>query len=719
MNPSDERDVRIQKIGKIRDTGKNPFLDRCERTHNITEARKLNVGDNNINLAGRLVLKRSFGKLIFATIQDFYDRIQISLNKKNIDEESFKFFEKMIDVGDFVSVFGEIYRTEKGELTLKVDKYELLSKSIRPLPEKFHGITDLESRSRQRYLDLIMNSETRDRFLKRTKLINVIRNFLNANDFVEVETPMLQVKPSGALAKPFKTHHNALDIDMYLRIAPETYLKRLIAGGFDRVYDMGRCFRNEGMDPSHLQEFTMVEYYAAYWNYIDNMNFTEKLIKQILLEVHGGLQLEYMGTKIDFEGKWPRTSFRDLILRHADIDIDQYPAKEDLVKIIKEKKIVLEGVDFNKIGRGNLIDQLYKKVARPKMINPQFLIHHPIDLSPLARRNDNDPLITDRFQLVVNGWEVVNAYSELIDPIDQRERLLKQAVEREKGDEEAMIMEEDFITCMEYGMPPISGFGMGIDRFVALLTNQDNLREVVLFPLMRPIDSDAEANNEEEFLDNATIKNEIDNSKGNDTKKNNETAKLLPIDIRDLGIGYDKLDKLFTEKLQKESLIAHSISSGAVMKGIAKKFGLNEQNYYYTGLLHDIDLDEIGPVMDKHGLVGGEWLSKLGVNELVIHAIKAHNEEGNGTIRTNFLDFALTAAESLTGLIAATAKVYPDKKVASVKTKSVVKRMKEKLFAANVSRENILLCENIGLTLDEFVEIGIDSMKEVADQIGL
>lgn len=712
MNPSDERDVRVQKIGKIRDMGKNPFLDRCERTCYISEARKLKDGDANINLAGRLVLKRSFGKLIFATIQDFYDRIQISLNKKNINEEDFKFFEKMVDVGDFVSVFGEIYHTEKGELTLRVDKFELLSKSIRPLPEKFHGITDLEARSRQRYLDLIMNTETRDRFLKRTKLINVIRNFLNSNEFIEVETPMLQVKPSGALAKPFKTHHNALDIDMFLRIAPETYLKRLIAGGFDRVYDMGRCFRNEGMDPSHLQEFTMVEYYAAYWNYIDNMDFTEKLVKQILNEVHGGLQLDYQGTHIDFDGKWPRTSFRELILKHAEIDIDQYPEKDDLVKIIKEKKIILEGVDFNKIGRGNLIDQLYKKVARPKMINPQFLIHHPIDLSPLARRNDNDPLITDRFQLVVNGWEVVNAYSELIDPIDQRERLLKQAIEREKGDEEAMIMEEDFITCMEYGMPPISGFGMGIDRFVALLTNQENLREVVLFPLMRPIDSENETDKEEELIDNVSRKIEINNNK-------NDTYVSKPLDIQNLGADYDKLDKLFSEKIQKDSLISHSISSGAVMKGIAKKFGLNEQNYYYTGLLHDIDLDEIGPVMDKHGLIGGDWLTKMGVDELVTHAVKSHNEEGNGTKRANFIDFALTAAESLTGLIAATAKVYPDKKVASVKSKSVVKRMKEKLFAANVSRENILLCEKIGLTLDEFVDIGIESMKSVADKIGL
>ena len=465
------------------------------------------------------MLKRCFGKLIFATIEDFTDRIQISLNKKVIDEDSFKFFEKMIDVGDHIYVKGEIYHTEKGELTLNVLEYKLLSKAIRPLPEKFHGITDLESRSRQRYLDLIMNRDTKERFLKRTKFINTLRDFLNKNDFIEVETPVLQVKPSGALANPFKTHHNALDIDMFLRIAPETYLKRLIAGGFDRVYDLGRCFRNEGMDPSHLQEFTMVEYYAAYWNYVDNMNFTEKLIKHLLLEVNGSLKLNYQGTDIDFDGNWPRYSFRELIIEHAGIDIDQFPEKEGLVKIIKDKKITLDGVDFNKIGRGNLIDQLYKKVARPKMINPQFLIHHPIDLSPLARRNDDNPLITDRFQLVVNSWEVVNAYSELIDPIDQRERLLKQAQEREKGDEEAMIMEEDFIQCMEYGMPPISGWGMGVDRIIALLTNQENLREVVLFPIMRSLekdDSGTENDKNDTLVDNAPKKTKEEDS-NNDT----------------------------------------------------------------------------------------------------------------------------------------------------------------------------------------------------------
>ncbi|MBR6200550.1 MAG: lysine--tRNA ligase [Spirochaetales bacterium] len=711
MASTDERNIRIEKLKKLREAGINPYLDRCDRTCMIDEARRTAEDGKEYALAGRLMLKRSFGKLIFATIQDFTDRIQISLNKKNLDEETFKFFEKMIDVGDHIWVHGTIHHTEKGELTLGVAECKLLSKAIRPLPEKFHGITDLEARSRQRYLDLIMNKETKERFVKRTKFVNALREFLNSHDFMEVETPILQVKPSGALAKPFKTHHNALDIDMYLRIAPETYLKRLIAGGFDRVYDLGRCFRNEGIDPSHLQEFTMIEYYAAYWNYIDNMNFTEKLLKHLLMTVNGSLKLNYQGTEIDFDGSWPRYSFRELIMEHADIDINDYPDKDSLVKAIKAKNITLEGVDYNKIGRGNLIDQLYKKVARPKMINPQFLIHHPIDLSPLARRNDDNPMITDRFQLVVNGWEVVNAYSELIDPIDQLERLEEQARAREKGDDEAMIKEDDFIACMEYGMPPISGWGMGIDRFVALLTNQENLREVVLFPTMK-LTEGSEGSKSEETSEPTPAALQNAPTAGNDTV-------YPPMNIDNIGADNAKLDELFKSKVTVESRIAHSISSAAIMRGIAKHFGLNETNFWYLGLLHDVDWNDTENDMAQHGMLGTQWLKDIGANDAFCHAIQAHNAEHTGVARSNFLDYALSCAETLTGLISATAKVYPDKKVASVKVKSVTKRMKEKSFAANVNREIIMMCQNIGLTLDQFVEIGLKEMCEVADQIGL
>jgi lysyl-tRNA synthetase class 2 len=304
---------------------------------------------------------------------------------------------------------------------------------------------------------------------------------------MEIDTPVLTNKATGALARPFVTHNNALDIDVFLRIAPETYLKRAIAGGFDRVYEFARSFRNEGVDASHLPDFTLLEYYCAYWNYVDNMNFTEKLLKHLLQSVTGSLTLTYEGREIDFSGEWPRVSFRDVLIRDCGIDIDQCVDREALWAAIKAKGVTLEtDVDIKKAGRGTLIDLLYKKVSRPQMVKPQFITHHPLDLSPLARKNDENPMVVDRFQLVVNGWEVVNAYSELVDPVDQAQRFEQQAEARRKGDTETMDIDQDFLLCMEYGMPPISGWGMGVDRMVALLTGASTLRDVVLFPLLRP-----------------------------------------------------------------------------------------------------------------------------------------------------------------------------------------------------------------------------------------
>lgn len=481
----DYRSLRIEKLNQLKDKDINPFPDRYERTHLLDQAKKLEDGEKDIHLAGRLISVRVMGKLCFSHLMDYTGKMQIALEKNTIGEEQYTFFKKYFDIGDFIGCTGEIFTTKKGEKTLMVHSFKMLSKSLRPLPEKWHGLTDKEQVYRHRYLDLIMNPESRDKFKIRTRIIKTIRNFLEGRGFDEVETPVLQTKPSGALATPFITHHNSLDIDVYLRIAPETYLKRCIVGGYDKVFEFARSFRNEGMDPSHLQDFTMLEYYCAYWNYIDNMDFTVELIKHTLQQVMGTLQIEYKGNQIDFSGKWPRKSLSQLINEAIQLDINQYSTAETLADALKKKSIKIE--DMDKIGRGKLIDLIYKKFCRPHLIQPVFLISHPLDLSPLARKNDDNPLITDRFQLVVNGWEVVNAYSELVDPIDQRKRLEDQARLRTAGDEEAMVMDEDYLTAMEYGMPPISGWGMGIDRFVALLTNSENLRDIVLFPLMRPL----------------------------------------------------------------------------------------------------------------------------------------------------------------------------------------------------------------------------------------
>ena len=483
---SSERAARIEKLEYLRHAGIAPYAQRFEKSHSTQQAKGLPDGASGIKVAGRVVALRGFGKLTFGHILDYSGKVQFAAQKNKLGE-SFGLFMKTVDVGDFIGVEGEIITTKTGEKTVDITQWTFLSKALRPLPEKFHGLTDQELKYRRRYLDLITSPESMERFKKRTRIISTLRKFLDNNGFIEIDTPVLTNKACGALARPFVTHHCALDIDIYLRIAPETYLKRAIAGGFERVYEFARSFRNEGIDASHLPDFTLLEYYCAYWNYCDNMDFTEKLIKHLLMEIQGGLQLPYENVVISFEGTWPRISFRDLVLRDCGIDIDALTTRDGLFAQIKSRGIVFEeDVDVDKAGRATLIDLLYKKVSRPKLVNPVFVMHHPVEVSPLARKNDDNPMVVDRFQLVINGWEVVNAYSELIDPIDQAQRFKEQAAARAQGDADTMDADEDFLLCMEYGMPPISGWGMGIDRIVALLTNTSNLREAVLFPLLRP-----------------------------------------------------------------------------------------------------------------------------------------------------------------------------------------------------------------------------------------
>ncbi len=482
------RNVKLAKIERLRELGQNPYPERFQRTHTLAEAAELEEGTRDVRIAGRIVSRREFGKLVFVDLQDLRGRCQASLQLDKLGKEEFKNFSKLVDIGDFVGVCGEMYRTRVGQLTLQAESFELLGKSLHPLPEKYHALSDPELRGRRRYLDLITDADTRGRFLLRGRLVRALREILDQNGFDEVETPVLQSKASGAMATPFVTHHNALDLPLYLRIAPETYLKRCIVGGFDRVYEFARVFRNEGIDPSHLQDFTMLEYYVAYWNYIDNMNFTETLLREALQRSLGSLQVTVGEHSIDFAQEWPRRSLAEIIEEHARISIERHEDAGSLRAALAQNQIVLPGTAqfLAKLGRGHLIDLLYKKVCRPKLIQPIFVTSHPVDLSPLARRNDDDFTITDRFQLVVRGWELLNAYSELVDPIDQRQRLEEQAALHEQGDQEAMVMDEDYLLAMEHGMPPMSGWGLGVDRFAALISGTENLRDVVLFPLMRP-----------------------------------------------------------------------------------------------------------------------------------------------------------------------------------------------------------------------------------------
>lgn len=487
----DQIEARRAKRDHLLAQGIHPYPDRWHRTHSLADARVLGDGSEAVAVAGRVMAKREISKkLVFLTVQDRSGRMQVSFRAGTLADDAMDLLRRTLDVGDFLGIRGRTWTTRTGEPTLDAAEVKILAKGLRPLPEKWQGLQDRESCYRQRYLDLLTNEETRARFRLRTRVVRAIRNHLDGHGFEEVDTPVLQTKASGALARPFLSHHNALDMDVTLRIAPETWLKRLVVGGYERVYEFARCFRNEGMDPSHLQDFTMLEYYVAYWSYEENMAFTEHLVKHVVQEClgrttvrrpgpHGGSEVE-----IDFSGSWPRRRITDLILERTGLDVTATKDPEALRAWIRAKGLADE--DLSKMAWPSLVDHVYKKTVRPHLVQPVFVVGHPIELSPLARRNDADPGVTDRFQLVVNAWEVVNAYSELVDPDDQRRRFEEQAAHRAAGDDEAMEVEEDYLLCMEYGMPPMSGWGMGIDRFVTLLSGQENLRDAVLFPLMRP-----------------------------------------------------------------------------------------------------------------------------------------------------------------------------------------------------------------------------------------
>lgn len=480
---SNEIDIRRQKIEEIKNLGDIAYKEKFERSCTIAEARE-KLGEK-VKIAGRIVFRRIMGKFGFCQIRDVYDKIQISVGRNEFSEEDYNFYKKLIDIGDFVGVEGEVYQTQTGEVTVKAEKIVLLSKTLRPLPEKFHGIADTEIKYRQRYLDLITNEESRKIFLTRSKVVSFIRRYLEDNGFIEVETPILQTSVSGASAKPFFTHHNALDIECNLRIATECHLKQCIGAGIDRVFELGKDFRNEGIDPSHLQEFTQVEWYASYWNFEDNLKFFKKLIVELLNKCLGTTKINYQGQEIDFDGEWPRI---DYVARMRELLGCDFLAIEDLDEL---KRITVEKGLFSyaeleecKSVR-TLVDYIYKRKIRAGIVNPTVLYNYPAYLMPLARTNDKDERIIDAFQVVAGGAEIVKAYSELVNPITQRRTLEAQLEEKMAGDEETMDVDEDFLLAMEHGMPPISGLGFGIDRFMQFIFDCDNIRDVVLFPLMR------------------------------------------------------------------------------------------------------------------------------------------------------------------------------------------------------------------------------------------
>ncbi|OGE18523.1 MAG: lysine--tRNA ligase [Candidatus Dadabacteria bacterium RIFCSPHIGHO2_12_FULL_53_21] len=484
---NDQFEQRKEKLNELRTLGVNPFANGYKpdilaggliSKFGETPANELESRNEDYSLAGRVVGLRDFGKSIFFHIADRSGKMQGYLKTDVVGEDSHKFFKKYVDLGDFIGIRGNLFKTRTGELTVNVKEFKLLTKTLHPLPEKWHGLKDVEARYRQRYLDLISNPEIKEIFLTRSRIIKLIRMFLDQRDFIEVETPILQPIAGGAAARPFETHHNALGMDLYLRIAPELYLKRLVIGGIERVYEIGRTFRNEGVSTQHNPEFTMIEFYQAYATYEDLMDLIEELICFLAHEIKGSLVFEYSGSEIDMTRPWKRIN----IFEHLEKTLGKEVLSDDAKLFEKARSL---GIDHKGI-RGKAIVETFELLTGEELGNPAFVYGFPLDVSPLARKNEADPDITDRFELYIFGREIANAFSELNDPIDQKERFLSQLDLKLKGEEEVHEMDEDFVTALEHGMPPTAGAGIGIDRLVMLFTNSPSIREVIFFPHLRP-----------------------------------------------------------------------------------------------------------------------------------------------------------------------------------------------------------------------------------------
>ncbi len=696
--------AKLEKLEKLRKLGIDPYPAKSKRTHSAFAAllnyENIAKEGKEIFLAGRIRAIRSHGGLIFMNVEDESGQIQLFFKQDELGKEKYDIINNL-DVGDFIQASGIFFTTKKGERTLNVKEFKILAKSLLPLPEKWHGLADEEIRYRKRYLDLIMNKDIKELFLKRTQFINNIREFLNNSGYMEVETPVLESIPGGADAEPFITHHNKLDVDLYLRISLELHLKRLIVGGFEKIYELGRVFRNEGMSTQHLQEFTELEFYWAYADYEDLMKFIESFYIAVIQKTFGALEIpsargqDYV---LNFKAPWPRIDYREIVLKESGVDIDKYPAKEDMQKVLGEKGMKVDP----KAGRGKLIDQLYKKLVRPKLIQPTFLINQPLDISPLAKKKDDDKTKVQRLQVLIAGSEVGNGFSELNDPIDQRERFESQAKLREEGDAEAQMMDEDFVEALEYGMPPTAGFGVGIDRFLMILANQESIRDVVFFPMMKP----------------------MENPKTN-PEHSGQKPRISKEDDFSLGINLEKTSNILNKYIKDKNTKLHSIESRAIMEGVAEKLGEDKEKWGVVGLLHDIDWDLTKDNTDQHCVKAKEILKNEGASEYLIETIVSHgygcvkNKEFEGKQRNTNLQHALAASETLTGLIIASAIMQPDKKLSSLTLKSLKKKFKSKSFAANCNREIIKECEKIGLSLDEFLEIGLKSLQRISRELGM
>ena len=683
--------VRRQKLAALQEAGKDPFqITKYEVTHHSQEIKDgfETLEGKQVSIAGRVMSKRVMGKASFCNVQDLQGDIQVYVARDSIGEEPYADFKKY-DVGDIVGIEGVVFKTKTGEISVHAGKVTLLSKSLQILPEKYHGLVNTDIRYRQRYTDLIMNEEVKKTFVMRSQIISSIRRYLDGQGFLEVETPMLVSNAGGAAARPFETHYNALDEDVKLRISLELYLKRLIVGGMERVYEIGRVFRNEGLDARHNPEFTLMELYQAYTDYNGMMDLTENMFRHVAQEVCGTTLIPYQGVEIDLGKPFERITMVEAVKKYTGIDFDQVADTEAAKKLADEKGVHYE----ERHTKGDIINLFFEEFVEEHLVQPTFVMDHPVEISPLTKRKPDKPEYVERFELFITAREMCNAYSELNDPIDQRERFKAQEAALAAGDEEANTTDEDFMNALEIGMPPTGGIGYGIDRLVMLLTDSPAIRDVLLFPTMKSLD-----------------KKPSDHAKAG-KKEAGQPAKKSSVTREQ---AWELL-----QKYNKESFhLQHALTVEGVMRWYAKELGYTEEEEFWgiTGLLHDIDF-ELYP--EEHCKKAPELLREAGVSEDMIYAVCSHGygicSEEEPKLQ---MEKVLFAADELTGLIWSCALMRPSRSVMDMEVKSLKKKFKDKKFAAGCSREIITQgAEMLGWELDELFEKTIQAMRSCEETV--
>ncbi len=701
------RNEKIKKLEALQKERYNPYeIEKFDKQFSTEQLRtKYNSiaqdteSKETVKTAGRVLSIRGHGKLYFLDLSDETGKIQVILrgDKTNHFDDY-----KYLGIGDFIGVTGTITKTNSGELSINTQDFLILSKNIMPLPDKWHGLEDAEIKYRKRYIDLAIDKTVRDKLFAKFKMIENIRKHLASKGFLEVETPVLHSLLSGASAKPFVTHHNALDIDMFLRIAPECYLKRLIVGGFEKVYEIGRNFRNEGIDFKHNPEFTMMELYWAYADYEDIMNLTEEIITEAFKQTTGKETLVYEGKEISLKRPWKRISMYQSVKDKTGYDFNKISEQEAL-DIAKKEAIEIE-FDSSK---GKILSLLFEKHVEHDLIQPTFVTQHPIEISPLAKINYKDQRYTQRFELFINTWEIANAFSELNDPFDQYNRLKKQVELKELGDEEANDMDYDFVEALETGLPPTGGLGIGIDRLAMLITDSHSIRDILAFPLLRPDKGTLQVLFE--TLD-PSLKKEVEPK--NKTEKKSE-KKALPITREK---AWEFILKHNSEKYD----LNHYLESEAVMKAVAKKLNEDEEYYGMLGLLHDIDWGETKSDSTKHLTLAPKLLKELNLNDEFISVILSHGygydcADLKDKKRTKKIEYALACSETITGLIHS--YYLMRKSFDGMKAKGLMEKFKDGKFAAKIDRNAIKECELIGIPLDQFMQLAIDAIAEIKDKL--